>query len=65
MIDVRCRPKSGDYLIEIRGHTDPVVCAAVSGMVEAAVLGLKAMAATHPDKVSFAEIDAPKGREPP
>lgn len=61
MIKVTVRPASGDFTLEVKGHADPEVCAAVSAIVQTAALGCKAVAQMHPDKVTFKEVRPESG----
>ncbi|GIG63619.1 hypothetical protein Lfu02_79910 [Longispora fulva] len=56
MIRVRAELGDGRTVIEVDGHeqhaADGVVCAAVSAITQTALLGLLAVADTHPDLVT-------------
>jgi uncharacterized protein YsxB (DUF464 family) len=60
MIKVRVDMGSGDLTIDVKGHAgyaphgQDIVCAAVSAIVQTAVLGLESIAAGYPD---FVEVD--------
>jgi uncharacterized protein YsxB (DUF464 family) len=57
MINVDVKMKSGDMVIDVKGHAgyaphgQDIVCAAVSAILQTAVLGLESVARTYPDNV--------------
>lgn len=57
MIDIKINMKSGDMEIKVKGHAgyaphgQDIVCAGVSAILQTAVLGLEALANSHPDHV--------------
>lgn len=57
MISIRARLGDGLTRIEVTGHEehaeDGRVCAAVSAITQAALLGLEAVAEQHPDLVTI------------
>ena len=56
MIEVRARLGDGLTSIEVAGHEEHAaggrVCAAVSAVIQTALLGVQAIAEQHPDLVS-------------
>lgn len=66
MIKVRVNMESGDMLIDVKGHAGyaphgrDIVCAAVSAILQTAVLGLESIAETYPD---FVEVDIVSGSD--
>ncbi|KIZ16839.1 ribosomal-processing cysteine protease Prp [Streptomyces natalensis] len=56
MIEVRAHLGEGRISIEVAGHEEHVaggrVCAAVSAVIQTALLGVQAIAEQHPDLVS-------------
>lgn len=63
MIKVHAKMQSGDILIECKGHADyaphgqDIVCAAVSVIMQTALLGLESLAATYPNHVEIIDIE--------
>lgn len=57
MIRVNAKLESGDIIIDVKGHSgyaphgQDIVCAAVSAILQTAVLGLESIAATYPNCV--------------
>ena len=61
--EITVKMRNGELEIYAVGHAEDIqVCSAVSAILETAVLGLQAVAETHPDKVkiSINEISKPK-----
>ena len=62
MIRVRWTRRSGHMKIVVDGHEpgakhgEGIICATISGMMQAAVAGLMSVANTFPDKVEIEEI---------
>lgn len=56
MIEVRARLGDGLTSVEVAGHEEHAaggrVCAAVSAVIQTALLGIQAIAEQHPDLVS-------------
>lgn len=52
--DIKVTMRNGEMEIYSVGHANDVaVCSAISAILETAVLGLQAVAETHPDKVQI------------
>lgn len=57
MIKVNVKMASGDIQIDVKGHAgyaphgQDIVCAAVSAILQTAVLGIESIAATYPSHV--------------
>lgn len=60
MIGVRISCVDGRSYIETKGHTSPIVCAAVSAIMQNAALGLMAIAMTNPG-VEIVLCEMPEG----
>lgn len=45
--------EDGYMKVEANGHTDPIICSAVSAIIQTAVLGLNEIAKQYPDKVKL------------
>ena len=54
MTNITVRMRNGEMEIYAVGHAEDVaVCSSISAILETAVLGLQAVAETHPDRVSI------------
>lgn len=65
MINVTCRIDGGDLTLDIKGHADSHICASVSAVAQTAILGLKALAKTHPEHITIDDQSPQRRKRPP